>query len=80
MRDMRDLEQPLNANERYLHAIAIRLDAIVHMLSCLTEVYAEQNSIPITENKVIDSIDSIETSESIDLTDSVEVKKRRKRK
>ena len=52
------LEQPLNANERYLHSIAVRLDAIIHILSSLVEVYAHQNKMAVTSNEINDEVEA----------------------
>lgn len=49
---MSDLDQPLNPTERYLHGINIRLDAIIHILSSLVDVYAKQNRIATTSNEI----------------------------
>ncbi len=46
------LDTPLNTEERYLHAICVRLDAVVHMLSSLLEEYAKQGNITTTSNKI----------------------------
>ncbi len=46
------LDEPVSIIEKYLYGINIRLDAIVNMLSSLIETYANQNNIPITNNKV----------------------------
>jgi hypothetical protein len=46
------LDIPLNANERYLYNVCVRLDALVHMMSSFLEVYAKQNSIATTENEI----------------------------
>ena len=43
---------PINSQERYLHGICIRLDALVHMMSSFIESYAENNKIPVTNNEI----------------------------
>lgn len=50
------LEIPLNATERGLYAVAIRLDALIHMMSTFMEVYANQNNIATTSNEVKEEI------------------------
>lgn len=52
-----ELEQPLNANERYLYAMAIRLDVLVHMISSFIEFYAKNHQVPTTSNKVEEKIE-----------------------
>lgn len=49
---MNKLEQPLNANERYLYGICTSLDALTHMFSSFIDVYANQNEIATTQNTV----------------------------
>ena len=49
---MDSLDKPLNTEERYLHAIAVQLNAIAHMLSSFIEVYAEKNDVATTSNTV----------------------------
>lgn len=67
MDKMNQLEKPLNANERYLHGINIRLDALIHMMSSFLEVYANQNEITTTTNKVeevkADVLEEIQTQD-----------------
>lgn len=48
------IDKPLNATERYLYGINIRLDAIIDMLSGLVEVYAKQNNMATTSNVVVE--------------------------
>lgn len=54
MRDMRDMDEPLNAEERYLHGVNTRLNIIIEMLSSIISVIAHQNNVAITENKEIE--------------------------
>ncbi len=44
-------DKPLNNEERYLHAIVMRLDALCNMLSSFVETYAEQQGVALTNNK-----------------------------
>jgi len=46
------VEEPLNAEERYLHAIITRLDAITQILSGLVQAYAEQHQTAYTNQKI----------------------------
>lgn len=50
--DKRKLDEPLNQQERYLHGIAIRLDALCHMVSGLVEEIAKQKDVPVESVKV----------------------------
>lgn len=45
---MKDVPTPLNSEERYFYAIALRLDALCNMMSSFIEVYAKQNGIATT--------------------------------
>ena len=63
MRDIRDMDEPLNAEERYLHGVNIRLNIIIEMLSSIVSFIAHQNNVAITENK--DEIEVIEEVEVI---------------
>jgi len=49
---MEKIDQPLNAQERYLYAINLRLDAVINILSSLVEVYAREKGLAVTQNKV----------------------------
>lgn len=51
MKQIPEVEIPTNSHERFMHAVVIRLDAIIHMLSTMAEVYADQNQIALTSNK-----------------------------
>lgn len=50
---MIELDQPLNIDERYLYNINIRLNILIEMMSSFLEIYANQNNIAITNNKVV---------------------------
>ena len=43
------LEDPLNANERYLHAIAVRLDYLISLIEQPKEVKEEEQPILVDE-------------------------------
>lgn len=55
--DIKDVSKPLNANERYLHAMVVRLDALCNMVSSLLEYIAKQEGIAVDnvveETKII---------------------------
>lgn len=63
MRDIRDMDEPLNAEERYLHGVNTRLNIIIEMLSSIISVIAHQNNVAVTENKVVET--KLETIEEI---------------
>ena len=48
---MRKLDEPLNAHERYLYGIEIRLDALCDMMSSFLKEYAKNNDIQTTSNQ-----------------------------
>lgn len=60
------LDEPLNQNERYLYACAIRLDALCNMLSSFLEFYAGKNGVAVTSNE-----DNIKTDVKTEDSDSV---------
>lgn len=56
MKKLPDLEMPLNANERFLHAVAMRLDVLIHQNNSLVDGIArllkevpEQNTAEVVE-------------------------------
>lgn len=59
-KEMPEIETPLNANERLLHACAIRLDALCHMMSSLLEHVAEKDNVSTTSNKVVEKVEEKE--------------------
>lgn len=52
MEDLKNLETPMNVNERYLYNINLRLNILIEMMSSFLMAYAEQNNFAITNNKV----------------------------
>lgn len=46
---MRELQEPLNTEERYLHGINIRLNVLIDMMSTFIKLYAEKQDV-VTEN------------------------------
>lgn len=78
MRDMRDMDEPLNAEERYLHGVNTRLNIIIEMLSSVVSFIAHQNNIAITENKVVEK--QIEVIEEVEVVEEVIPRKRRTNK
>jgi uncharacterized protein YrrD len=61
---MNKLEIPMNTQERYLHGINIRLDAIIAMMSSFIEVYAKQNELATTSNEVVEEIKEVKTKKT----------------
>ena len=51
-----NLDEPLNAQERMLYGINVRLDALVNMFSSFLEVYANEKDIATTSNKVVEEV------------------------
>lgn len=51
---MNKIDEPMNAMERYLYGINIRLNILIEMLSSFVEVYGKQNEIATTKNKVVE--------------------------
>jgi hypothetical protein len=51
MKKVQEIEQPLNSNERFLYAIAVRLEAIIEQNNSIIDALSKQNDIPVTEHK-----------------------------
>lgn len=49
---MEKLNEPLNAQERFLYAIAVRLEAIIEQNNSIIEVLANEKNVAITSTKV----------------------------
>lgn len=47
-----EMEQPLNANERFLYQVAIRLDVIIEQNNSIIEHLAKKDSVAVTNQKV----------------------------
>lgn len=60
---LNELEQPLNATERYLYAIAIRTDALCNMMSSFIETYANEKRVATTSNKVEEVVESSDVND-----------------
>ena len=65
MRDIRDMDEPLNAEERYLHGVNMRLNIIIEMLSSIIGFIANQNNVAVTENKVVEDVEIEEVEEVV---------------
>lgn len=46
------LENPLSANERFLHAVAVRLDVLIEQVNSIVDHLAKQDKVAVTESKV----------------------------
>lgn len=46
---IQELEIPLNANERFLYACAVRLDALCEMVSSIVEHIAERDGVAVEQ-------------------------------
>lgn len=46
------LESPLSANERFLYAVAVRLDVLIEQVSSIIDHIAKEDKIAVTESKV----------------------------
>jgi hypothetical protein len=46
------LESPLSANERFLHAVAVRLDVLIEQVNSIVDHLAKQDNVAVTESKV----------------------------
>lgn len=50
------LDEPLNASERYLHGINVRLEILIEMFSSFLDAYANQNEIATEQSTVIEEV------------------------
>lgn len=57
------LEQPLNANERFLYAIAMRLEVLIDQVSALSEHIAKRDGVATqnhtTSDKATEQVKSV---------------------
>ena len=54
-KDLFNIDEPLNAQERYLHGINIRLNILIEIFSSFIDAYANQNNIATTSNTVVEN-------------------------
>ena len=47
-----EMEQPMNAMERFLYAMIIRQDVVIEQLSSIVEHLAKKDEVAVTSNKV----------------------------
>lgn len=72
--DIRKLDEPLNIEERYLYGINVRLNILIEMLSSFLDVYAKQNQIATTSNKVVEEV-TITPDEEDEVIEEIEYEK-----
>lgn len=48
--------QPLNAEERYLHGINVRLECLIDMFSSFLDVYAKETQTATVQNEVVQAV------------------------
>ena len=65
-RNVEALESPLNANERYLYAIAVRQDIIIEQLSSIIDYISKKEDIAVFDEIYSEVSDVIEGQISID--------------
>lgn len=58
MKAIPKLDNPLNAQERMLYGINIRLSVLIEMFSSFLEVYANEEGIATTSNKVEEKVEN----------------------
>lgn len=57
--NLKNIEEPLNSDERYLHGINVRLNILIEMFSSFLDVYAENNKIATSSNKVVEVVEEV---------------------
>ena len=68
---MYKLDEPLNAEERYLHGINIRLGILIEMFSSFLDVYAKEEEVATSENTV-EPTEGVEEKEATMVGEDVE--------
>lgn len=54
MKNLPEVETPINPNERFLHAIIIRQDVLIEQLSSIIEHIASKEQVATQNNKTED--------------------------
>lgn len=67
---MNDVPKPLNSEERYLHAMVVRLDALCHMVSSLMEYIADKEDVAVTNNEVVEQVEVEPVEEEVEVVDT----------
>lgn len=57
---MDNVPKPVNSEERYLHAMTVRLDALCHMVNTLVEQQAKNSGVAVEKNVIEDKIEEID--------------------
>jgi hypothetical protein len=73
-----ELETPLNANERFLYAVAVRLDAIIEQNNSIIDVLSKTLNVSTTDNKSEHVV--IEKEEKSEVKEEIKVRPSRKKK
>lgn len=47
-----DVDQPMNANERYLYGLNVRLNILIEQVSAITRYIAEKDGVAVTKTEV----------------------------
>jgi len=72
--NIRNLDQPLNVEERYLYGINVRLNILIEMLSSFLDVYAKKNQIATTSNEVVEEV-TVTLNEEDEVIEEIEYEK-----
>lgn len=57
MKKVRELHEPLNSQERYLHGINLRLEALIHQVNSLVEHLASKEKVAVTKNETVEKVE-----------------------
>jgi hypothetical protein len=52
MKKKLELEAPLSANERFLYAVAVRLDVLIEQVSSIIEHISKEDEVAVTESNI----------------------------
>ena len=61
MKDIRDLEEAMNTQERYLHGINYRLNILIEQVSSIVEVLAVAKGVAVESTEAVVNVESEET-------------------
>lgn len=56
MKRVDELPQPLNAQERFLHAIAVRQNILIEQMNSVVEYIAKEKNVATTNHKAVESV------------------------
>ncbi len=57
MKQVPELEPPLNANERFLYAVSLRLEILIEQVSAISEHLAKRDNVAITSNVATEKVE-----------------------